>query len=104
MLPRLIKFVRYCGGSTRFGRRMHGKVGIVAERAEGLGQKAEVAVPEKLVRADSEVGVEKNFQKNYKMPKRTKRRRVLKFRTRGFVHQERRCNDRIYTVGKHKQR
>ena len=41
---------------------MHGKVGIVAERAEGLGQKAEVAVPEKLVRADSEVGVEKNFQ------------------------------------------
>ena len=62
MLPRLIKFVRYCGGSTRFGRRMHDEVCIVAERAEGLGQKAEVAVPEELVGADGQVGVEKDFQ------------------------------------------
>ena len=62
LLPRLIKFVRYCGGSTRFGRRMHDKVGIVAEFTEGFCQKAEVAVPEKLVGADGEVGVEKDFQ------------------------------------------
>lgn len=41
---------------------MHDKEGIVAERAEGLGQKAEVAVPEKLVSADSEFGVEEDFQ------------------------------------------
>jgi hypothetical protein len=49
-------------GGTWFSRRVHDKVGIVAERAEGLGQKAEVAVPEKLVRADGEIGVEKDFQ------------------------------------------
>jgi hypothetical protein len=41
---------------------MHDKVGFVAERAEGLGQKAEVAVPEELIGADGEVGVEKDFQ------------------------------------------
>jgi len=38
------------------------KVGIVAEGTEGFCQKAEVAVPEKLVRANGEVCVEKNFQ------------------------------------------
>ena len=64
LLPRVIKFVRYCGGSTRLGRRMHDKVGIVAEGAESFGQKAEVAMSEKLVRADGEVGVEKDFQDN----------------------------------------
>jgi hypothetical protein len=42
---------------------MHDKVGFVAEVTEGFGQKAEVAVPEKLVRADSKVGVEKDFHK-----------------------------------------
>ena len=42
---------------------MYDKVGIVAEIPECFCQKAEVAVPEKLVRADSEVGVEKNFHK-----------------------------------------
>ena len=41
---------------------MYDKVGIVAEIPEGFGQKAEVAVPEKLFRADGEVGVEKDFQ------------------------------------------
>ena len=41
---------------------MHDKVGIVAEFTEGFCQKAEVAVPEKLVWADGEVGVEKDFQ------------------------------------------
>ncbi len=41
---------------------MHDEVGIVAEVTEGFCQKAEVAVPEKLVRADGEVGVEKDFQ------------------------------------------
>ena len=41
---------------------MHDKVGFVAEITEGFGQKAEVAAPEKLVRADGEVGVEKDFQ------------------------------------------
>ena len=41
---------------------MHDKVGFVAEVTEGFGQKAEVAVPEKLVRADGEVGVEEDFQ------------------------------------------
>ena len=41
---------------------MDNKVGIVAEGTEGFCQKAEVAVPEKLVGADSEVGVEKDFQ------------------------------------------
>jgi len=62
LLPRVIKFVRCCGGSTRFGRRMHNKAGIVAELTKGLCQKAEVAVPEKLVRGNGEVGVEKDFQ------------------------------------------
>ena len=41
---------------------MHDEVGIVAEITEGFCQKAEVAVPEKLVRADGEVGVEEDFQ------------------------------------------
>ena len=58
----MIKFVRYCGGSTRFGRRMHDEVGFVAEVTEGFGQKAKVAVPKELVGADGEVGVEKDFQ------------------------------------------
>ena len=62
LLPRAIKFVRYCGGSTRFGRRMHDEKGVVAEYTEGFCQKAEVTMPEKLVRADGEVGVEKDFQ------------------------------------------
>ena len=34
----------------------------MAEVTEGFGQKAEVAVPEKLVRANGEVGVEEDFQ------------------------------------------
>ena len=62
LLPRVIKFVRYCGGSTRFGRGMHDKVGFVAEVTKSFCQKAEVAMPEKLVGADGEVGVEKDFQ------------------------------------------
>ena len=41
---------------------MHDKVGFVAKVTESFCQKAEVAVPEKLVRADSEVGVEEDFQ------------------------------------------
>jgi hypothetical protein len=41
---------------------MHDKVGIVAEITESFCQKAEVSVPEKLVRADGEVGVEEDFQ------------------------------------------
>ena len=41
---------------------MHDEVGIVAEVTEGFGQKAQVAMPEKLVRADGEVGVEEDFQ------------------------------------------
>ena len=41
---------------------MHDKVGIVAKVTEGFAQKAEVAVPEKLVRADGEIGVEENLQ------------------------------------------
>ena len=40
---------------------MHDKVGIVAEVTKSFCQKAEVAVPEKVVRADSEVCVE-DFQ------------------------------------------
>ncbi len=62
LLPRVIKFVRYCGGSTRFGRRMHGKVGLVAEIPECFCQKTKVAMPKELVSADGEVGVEENFQ------------------------------------------
>ena len=34
----------------------------MVEATEGFGQKAEVAVPEELVRADGEVGVEEDFQ------------------------------------------
>ena len=34
----------------------------MAEIPEGFGQKTEIAVPEKLVRADGEVGVEEDFQ------------------------------------------
>jgi hypothetical protein len=41
---------------------MHDKIGIVAEITESFCQKAVVAVLEKLVRADGEVGVEKDFQ------------------------------------------
>ena len=41
---------------------MHEKAGFVAEITEGFGQKAEVAMPEKLVRANGEVGVEEDFQ------------------------------------------
>ena len=41
---------------------MYDKEGIVAKVTEGFGQKAEVAMPEKLVRADSKVGVEEDFQ------------------------------------------
>jgi len=41
---------------------MYDEVGFVAEATEGFGQKAEVAVPEELVRADGDVGVEKDFQ------------------------------------------
>jgi|LauGreSBDMM110SN_4_FD.fasta_scaffold29156_2 hypothetical protein len=41
---------------------MHDEKGVVAEVTKSFCQKAEIAVPEKLVRADSEVGVEKDFQ------------------------------------------
>ena len=41
---------------------MHDKVGFVAEVTEGFCQKTKVAMPEKLVMADGEVGVEKDFQ------------------------------------------
>jgi len=41
---------------------MHGKVGVVAEVTESLCQKTKVTVPEKLVGADGEVGVEEDFQ------------------------------------------
>ena len=58
----MIKFVRSSKGGTRLGRRMHDKVGIVTKVTKGFGQKAEVAVPEELVRADGEVCVEEDFQ------------------------------------------
>ena len=64
LLPRVIKFVRYCGGSTRFGRRVDDKVGIVAEIPERFCQKTKVTLPEKLVRADGKVGVEEDFQES----------------------------------------
>ena len=51
-----------CGKGGWFGRKVDDKVGIVAEVTEGFCQKAEVAVPEELVRADGEIGVEKDFQ------------------------------------------
>ena len=41
---------------------MYDKVGFVAEVTEGFCQKAEVAVPEKLIGANGEIGVEKDFQ------------------------------------------
>ena len=41
---------------------MHDEVGIVAEGADGFGQKSEVAMPKELVGANREVGVEKNLQ------------------------------------------
>jgi hypothetical protein len=49
---------------------MHDEVGIVAEVTEGFCQKAEVAMPEKLVRADREVGVEEDshLQSGYVKP------------------------------------
>ncbi len=43
---------------------MDDEVGFVAEVTEGFCQKAEVAVPEELVRVDGEVGVEKDFQES----------------------------------------
>ena len=42
---------------------MHDKVAVVAEIPECFCQKAQVAVPEELVRTDGEVGVEEDFQK-----------------------------------------
>ena len=41
---------------------MHDKVGFVAEATESLCQKTKVTVPEKLVGANGEVGIEKDFQ------------------------------------------
>ena len=41
---------------------MYDEVGIVAEVTECFCQKAEVAMPEELVRADGEVGIEEDFQ------------------------------------------
>ena len=41
---------------------MDDKEGIVAEIPEGFCQKAKVAMPEKLIRADGEVGIEEDFQ------------------------------------------
>jgi hypothetical protein len=41
---------------------MHDKVGFVAEVAEGFCQKTKVAMPEELIGADGEVGVEEDFQ------------------------------------------
>ena len=41
---------------------MHDEVGIVAEVTEGFGQKALVTMPETLVGANGEVGIEKDFQ------------------------------------------
>jgi hypothetical protein len=41
---------------------MHDKVGIVAEIPERFCQKTKVTLPEKLVRADGEVGIEEDFQ------------------------------------------
>ena len=70
---------------------------------EGFGQKAEIAVPEELIGADGEVGVQKDFQKSYKIPKRTKRSRLLRFRTRGFVHQERRFRVKNHKLCKNKR-
>ena len=52
---------------------MHGKVGIVTKVTKGFCQQAKVAVPEELVGADGEVGVEKDFHKtNYEIPRRVK--------------------------------
>ena len=42
---------------------MHDEVGVVAEIPECFCQKTKVAVPEKLVGANGEVGVEKDFHK-----------------------------------------
>ena len=57
LLPWEIKFVRYYGGSIRFGRRMDNQPGVVAEGAEGFGEKTQVAVPKKLARANLQIGV-----------------------------------------------
>ena len=41
---------------------MHDEVGVVAKIAESFCQKTKVTMPEKLVGADGEVGVEEDFQ------------------------------------------
>ena len=41
---------------------MDDEKGVMAKVTEGFCQKAEVAMPEELVRTDGEVGVEKDFQ------------------------------------------
>ena len=43
---------------------MHDKVGLVAEVTESFGQKAKVAMPGKLVGADSKVGMLENFHRS----------------------------------------
>ena len=76
----------------------------MAEVTEGFCQKAEVAVPEKLVMANGEIGIKEDFQKGYRMPKSAKRSRSLRFRMSSFIHQERRSKDKKYKFGKNKQR
>ena len=58
----MINFVRYCFGWGWLGRRVNNKVGVVAEVMKSFCQKAEVAMPEKLVGVNGEVGVEEDFQ------------------------------------------
>jgi len=54
------------GGGWRvacgFSRRVDDQPGLVAEVMEGFCQKAEVAMPEKLVGVNGQVGVEEDFQ------------------------------------------
>jgi hypothetical protein len=83
---------------------MHDEEGVVAEVTKGFCQKAEVAVPEKLVRANGEIGIKENFQKGYKMPKSAKRSRSLRFRMSSFMHQERRFRVKNHKLCKNKRR
>jgi len=41
---------------------MYDQAGIVTKVTEGFGQKAKVAMPEKLVGVNGQVGVEEDFQ------------------------------------------
>jgi hypothetical protein len=47
---------------------VHDQPGILAERAEGMSEKAQIPVPKEFLREDGKIGVEKNLQISRRWP------------------------------------